>query len=66
MTKADIIKTGTNLGVDYSLTNTCYDPSPEGIACGQCDACILRLRGFSEAGLKDPVKYASLDGKLKK
>lgn len=66
MTKADIIKTGINLGVDYSLTNTCYDPTPEGLACGQCDACILRLRGFSEAGIKDPVEYASFDGKLKK
>jgi len=61
MTKADIIKTGVSLGVDYSLTNTCYDPSPEGLACGQCDACTLRLRGFSEAGLKDPVEYIGLD-----
>jgi len=61
MTKADIIKTGVNLGVDYSLTNTCYDPSPQGLACGQCDACTLRLRGFSEAGLKDPVEYIGLD-----
>lgn len=66
MTKADIIKTGVSLGVDYSLTNTCYDPSPEGLACGQCDACILRLRGFSEAGFIDPVKYVSFEEKLKK
>lgn len=63
MIKADIIKTGVSLGVDYSLTNTCYDPTPEGLACGQCDACTLRLRGFSEAGLKDPVEYIGLDKK---
>lgn len=56
-TKAEIIKTGLELGVDYSLTNSCYDPSPEGIACGQCDACQLRLKGFAEVGVKDPLPY---------
>lgn len=57
MRKADIIKTGIELGVDYSLTNSCYDPTPEGIACGECDACLLRLKGFAEAGVKDPLPY---------
>jgi 7-cyano-7-deazaguanine synthase len=59
MSKGEIIKTGIRLGVDYSLTNTCYDPSPGGIACGECDACILRLKGFAEAGVKDPIRYRS-------
>ncbi len=58
MTKADIIKTGIDLGVDYSLTSSCYDPTREGLACGRCDSCVLRLKGFSEAGLHDPIKYA--------
>ena len=57
MTKAEIIKTGTDLGVDYALTFSCYDPTPDGFACGRCDSCILRLKGFSQAGLKDPIKY---------
>jgi 7-cyano-7-deazaguanine synthase len=57
MTKAEIIRTGTALGVDYGLTSTCYDPSPTGEACGGCDACQLRLRGFREAGLRDPATY---------
>ena len=56
MTKAEIIRTGTALGVDYGLTLSCYDPAPEG-ACGRCDACLLRLKGFAEAGLRDPVPY---------
>jgi 7-cyano-7-deazaguanine synthase len=59
MSKAQIIRLGTELGVDYSLTHTCYDPRPSGRACGRCDACLLRLRGFAEAGLKDPVEYES-------
>lgn len=59
MSKGEIIKTGIRLGVDYSLTNTCYDPSPGGIACGECDACILRLNGFAEAGVEDPIRYRS-------
>ncbi|MCF8474306.1 MAG: 7-cyano-7-deazaguanine synthase QueC [Emcibacter sp.] len=58
MTKADIIKTGLALGVDYSLTTSCYDPLPDGAACGECDACYLRLKGFREAGQHDPVTYA--------
>ena len=58
MTKSRIIKTGISLGVDYSLTTTCYDPSKEGKACGSCEACLLRLQGFHEAGLKDPIEYA--------
>jgi 7-cyano-7-deazaguanine synthase len=57
MSKAQIIKNGIELGVDYSLTHSCYDPNPEGVACGRCDSCILRKKGFKEAGLKDPIKY---------
>lgn len=58
LTKAQIIKRGTELGVDYSLTNTCYDPLANAVACGLCDACILRQKGFNEAGLVDPIHYA--------
>jgi 7-cyano-7-deazaguanine synthase len=58
LTKAQIIKRGIELGVDYSLTSTCYDPSPTGEACGRCDACLLRLKGFAENRIKDPAKYA--------
>lgn len=57
MTKAEIIKTGLRLGVDYSLTHSCYDPSPEGLACGMCDSCRLRKKGFQEAGIPDPTRY---------
>lgn len=57
MTKAQIVAKGRELGVDFSLTSTCYDPSPEGVACGRCDACQLRLKGFAEAGVEDPVRY---------
>lgn len=57
MTKAQIIKKGTELGVDYSLTHSCYDPDKEGAACGLCDSCLFRLKGFEEAGLKDPAVY---------
>ncbi len=57
MSKADIIRKGTDLGVDYSLTHSCYDPTPEGVACGECDSCLLRLAGFREAGLADPIRY---------
>jgi len=57
-TKAEIIKAGLNLGVDYSLTHSCYDPTPEGLACGKCDSCLLRLKGFNEAGAIDPLNYA--------
>ena len=59
MTKADIISKGTAVGVDYGLTSSCYDPSDAGEACGHCDSCQLRLKGFQEAGLNDPVPYAS-------
>ncbi|MFZ0035324.1 MAG: 7-cyano-7-deazaguanine synthase QueC [Sedimentisphaerales bacterium] len=58
MTKAQIILTGTKLGIDYSLTHSCYDPDEQGRSCGRCDSCRLRLRGFAEAGLKDPIEYA--------
>jgi 7-cyano-7-deazaguanine synthase len=57
MTKAQIIRAGTDAGVDYSLTHSCYDPSPEGLACGGCDSCIIRKRGFQEAGIPDPTQY---------
>ena len=57
MTKAQIIKTGLELGVDYSLTHSCYDPSRQGVACGRCDSCRLRLKGFAEAGARDPLPY---------
>jgi len=57
MTKAQIILTGTKLGVDYSLTHSCYDPDSHGRSCGRCDSCRLRLKGFAEAGLKDPIEY---------
>ncbi len=55
--KADIIRRGCALGVDYAQTITCYDPDPDGVACGQCDACRLRLAGFAGAGVADPVRY---------
>ncbi len=58
MTKAQIIETGMKLGVDYGLTHSCYDPAPDGKACGRCDSCILRRRGFAEAGYDDPLDYA--------
>jgi 7-cyano-7-deazaguanine synthase len=58
LTKSAIIKLGTSLGVDYAATRSCYDPSAHGEACGRCDACQLRLKGFSEAGLEDPIEYA--------
>ena len=56
--KAEIIRKAVELGVDLSLTHSCYDPTPEGLACGECDSCLLRLKGFREAGLKDPIRYA--------
>lgn len=57
LTKAQIIRRGLELGVDYSMTSTCYDPSPDGAACARCDACLLRLKGFSENHAKDPIRY---------
>lgn len=58
LSKADIIRKGIALGVDYSMTHSCYDPSADGLACGHCDSCILRRRGFEEAGVPDPTHYA--------
>jgi len=58
LTKAEIIRRGLELGLDYSLTHTCYDPLPDGRACGQCDACQLRKKGFAEVGIPDPIPYA--------
>jgi len=58
MTKAEIIKTGLKLALDYSLTWSCYDPRSDGLACGRCDSCQLRLKGFKEAGAIDPIFYA--------
>lgn len=59
LSKVEIIRRGIQLGIDYGLTRSCYDPSLEGEACGHCDSCILRLRGFAEAGQKDPAPYQS-------
>ena len=56
--KAEIIRKAVKLGVDLSLTHSCYDPSPDGLACGECDSCLLRLKGFREAGIQDPIRYA--------
>ena len=58
LTKAEIIRLGASLGVDYALTTSCYDPAPDGAACGRCDACLLRLKGFAEVGTTDPARYA--------
>jgi 7-cyano-7-deazaguanine synthase len=57
MSKADIIRKGAELGVDFSLTRSCYDPTADGLACGECDSCRLRLAGFREAGITDPIAY---------
>ena len=59
MTKSEIIKVGLDLGVDYSLTSSCYDPDQEGNPCGLCDACYLRLKGFKETGITDPLNYSN-------
>jgi 7-cyano-7-deazaguanine synthase len=58
MSKADIVRKAVELNVDLSLTHSCYDPTRDGRACGKCDSCQLRLKGFREAGVKDPIKYA--------
>lgn len=63
LSKREIIEQGLVLGVDYAITRTCYDPSPEGAACGRCDACQLRLKGFREAGLEDPAPYQAVSGR---
>ena len=62
LSKREIIELGTRLGVDYSSTTTCYDPDGSGAACGRCDACILRLRGFADGGLVDPARYVGSTG----
>lgn len=59
MTKAEIVRRGLELGLDFALTTSCYDPTPDGKACGHCDACLLRLKGFAEAGVADPRSYVS-------
>ena len=62
MTKAEIIARGIELGVDYGLTSSCYDPSPEGVPCGECDSCVLRQKGFRENGTADPLPYRTGKG----
>ena len=59
MSKSEIIREGHRLGVDFSMTHSCYDPTPDGLACGHCDSCLLRKQGFDQAGLPDPTRYAS-------
>ena len=59
LSKADIIRRGAELGVDFSLTHSCYDPTGDGLACGECDSCRIRLEGFRRAGLEDPISYAT-------
>ncbi|HEX8520674.1 MAG TPA: 7-cyano-7-deazaguanine synthase QueC [Tepidisphaeraceae bacterium] len=62
LSKAQIIRMGLDLGVDYSITSTCYDPAADGAACGKCDACQLRLKGFAENGIADPARYVWREG----
>ncbi|MCD4749166.1 MAG: 7-cyano-7-deazaguanine synthase QueC [Thermoanaerobaculales bacterium] len=62
LSKAEIIRRGTELGVDYGLTWSCYDPSEKNLACGHCDSCLLRRRGFEEAGIPDPTSYSAGTG----
>lgn len=57
LSKGQIIELGRTLGVDYALTTSCYDPDADGRACGRCDACLIRRKGFAEAGISDPVRY---------
>jgi 7-cyano-7-deazaguanine synthase len=57
MSKAEITRKAVDLGVDVALTHSCYDPDPEGRPCGECDACLLRKKGFAESGLEDPLPY---------
>ena len=59
LSKAEIIRKALELDVDLALTHSCYDPTPDGVACGECDSCLLRLKGFREAGLEDPIRYAN-------
>jgi 7-cyano-7-deazaguanine synthase len=62
LSKAEIIRLGIDLGVDYSLTHSCYDPSPDGLACGRCDSCMIRRAGFAAAGVSDPTRYVASRG----
>ncbi|MGH7498660.1 MAG: 7-cyano-7-deazaguanine synthase QueC [Gemmatimonadales bacterium] len=62
MTKREIVAEGMALGIDYAITFTCYDPGADGAACGRCEACLLRLKGFREAGVADPAKYSAVNG----
>jgi 7-cyano-7-deazaguanine synthase len=66
LSKREIVERGLALGVDYAITLTCYDPSPDGAACGRCDACLLRLKGFREAGMEDPAPYQAVSGEAGK
>jgi 7-cyano-7-deazaguanine synthase len=66
LTKGGIIRKGLSLGVDYALTHSCYDPAPDGRACGRCDSCRLRRKGFAEAGVEDPVAYAGRTPRMRK
>ncbi len=59
MSKADIIREGHRLGIDFALTHSCYDPTPDGLACGLCDSCLFRKQGFEQAGIPDPTRYAT-------
>ncbi len=63
LTKREIIERGTALGVDYSVTRSCYDPASDGTACGHCESCLLRLQGFRESGLEDPAPYQMVGGR---
>jgi 7-cyano-7-deazaguanine synthase len=63
LTKAEIVRKGIELGVDYGLTSSCYDPAPGGEPCGQCDSCLLRRKGFREIGVEDPLHYGRADGR---
>jgi 7-cyano-7-deazaguanine synthase len=65
LTKREIIQKGLSLGLDYSITVSCYDPSPQGAACGRCDACQLRVKGFRELGMEDPAIYQTVSGRRK-
>ena len=65
LTKREIIQRGLSLGLDYGITVSCYDPSPDGAACGRCDACQLRLKGFRELGMEDPALYQAGSGRRK-
>jgi 7-cyano-7-deazaguanine synthase len=58
MSKAEIVREGLRLGVDYAITHSCYDPAVDGGACGRCDSCLLRKKGFADAGVPDPTRYA--------